>query len=161
MAIQDRMADTGFVFVNDADKNPTQYYVGDLCYVMHDVWDEVCKLTYPDDKTEINGRVQLKDGREIFIYSTTYGDGEYPDNEGRRYLVDSGTIGAIRVEDIHDPAGKELIASGCKYAHVVEMSNPLTEKVCSNFNGAILLGEVCVYTNNDDDEWEDAEEEAE
>lgn len=24
-----------------------RYYVGDLCYVMDDVWDEVCDLMFP------------------------------------------------------------------------------------------------------------------
>jgi hypothetical protein len=152
------MQDTGFIFTSD-EPVKHKYYVGDLCYVMHDVWSEVCDLTFPDDNTELQGRFQLKDGREFFIYGTAYGDGEYLDNEGRRYLVDSGTVGAIRVEDIQDPAGKELITSDCKYAHVVEMNIPLTERVCSYYRGTILMGEVCIFTNVDDEGWEEDEDE--
>jgi hypothetical protein len=25
-----------------------RYYIGDLCYVMHDEWDEACALFFPD-----------------------------------------------------------------------------------------------------------------
>lgn len=35
-----------------------RYYIGDLCYVMHDEWDEFCDhLDYPGER-------KLKDGRK-------------------------------------------------------------------------------------------------
>ncbi len=40
-----------------------KYYVGDLCYVMHDVWDEVCDLMFPHDNSGVYGKFKLKDGR--------------------------------------------------------------------------------------------------
>lgn len=80
-----------------------RYYVGDLCYVMHDVWDEVCDLMFPYDGHGEYGKFQLKDGREFAVYSTMYGDGTYMDNSGRNYYVDAGVIGCILESDIRDP----------------------------------------------------------
>ena len=80
-----------------------QYYVGDLCYVMHDVWDEVCDLLFPDDVNSQQGEFTLKDGRRFAIYNTNYGDGEYDTSEwGHTIGVDSGTIGCILASDIRD-----------------------------------------------------------
>ena len=62
-----------------------RYYVGDLCYVMHDVWDEVCDLVFPYDGRGVYGKFKLKDGREFAVYSTAYGDGTYYDGMGRKY----------------------------------------------------------------------------
>lgn len=67
------------------------YYIGDLCYVMHDVWDEICS------ECPFAGEYTLKDGRVISIYSTFHGDGEY---DG--IWVDSCTIGCVRLDEIKD-----------------------------------------------------------
>mgnify|MGYP003344131698 FL=1 len=83
--------------------NAGQYYIGDLCYVMHDVWDEVCDLLFPDDFNSQQGEFTLKDGRRFAIYNTNYGDGEYDTSEwGHTICVDSGTIGCILTSDIRD-----------------------------------------------------------
>jgi hypothetical protein len=80
------------------------YWVGDLCYVMHDCWPEVCNLVFPDGDsyTENRGAMKLKDGREFVIFGTAHGDGVYEDQNGREYPVDAGCIGAIRKSDIRD-----------------------------------------------------------
>jgi hypothetical protein len=75
------------------------YYVGDLCYVLHDEWDEVCQLTINHDRA-IGGEFNLKDGRRFAMYNTMYGDGTYHDQQGNEYGVDSGSIGCILMEDI-------------------------------------------------------------
>lgn len=80
-----------------------RYYVGDLCYVMHDVWDEVCDLMFPYDGRGVYGKFTLKDGRQFAVHSTAYGDGTYRDGSGREYSVDAGVIGCILADDIHDP----------------------------------------------------------
>lgn len=80
-----------------------RYYVGDLCYVMHDVWDEVCDLMFPHDNIGEYGKFKLKDGRKFAVYSTFYGDGTYRDGSGREYSVDAGVIGCILESDIRDP----------------------------------------------------------
>lgn len=77
-----------------------RYYVGDLCYVMTDEeWSEFCDLTIRGN-TVLDGEFQFRDGRRFASYSTMYGDGLYQDQYGRKYSVDAGLIGCIRVEDI-------------------------------------------------------------
>jgi hypothetical protein len=75
------------------------YYVGDLCYVLHDEWDEVCQLTI-NHNCAIGGEFNLKDGRRFAMYNTMYGDGTYHDQQGKEYWVDSGSIGCILMRDI-------------------------------------------------------------
>lgn len=82
------------------------YYVGDLCYVMHPEWDEVCDLTI-EERSVLQGEFNLKDGRRFALYSTCYGDGLYPSNIGANLSVDAGCIGCIRLEDIRDPEATE------------------------------------------------------
>ena len=79
-----------------------KYYVGDLCYVMHDEWDECCELFFAgrSDHGCNTGEFNLKDGRRFAIYSTAFGDGYYPTNCGANLGVDAGSIGCVRVEDI-------------------------------------------------------------
>lgn len=74
-----------------------KYYVGDLCYVMHPEWNEVCDLL---DGGE--GEFTLKDGRKFASLNTYYGDGVYTSNMGTEHSVDAGLIGCIRVCDILD-----------------------------------------------------------
>lgn len=74
-----------------------EYWVGDLCYVLDDVWLEVCDLTLDGEE----GEFTLKDGRKFALFNTAYGDGCYPDNLGNMYGVDSGTIGCIAVSDLN------------------------------------------------------------
>lgn len=70
------------------------YYIGDLCYVMHKEWDEVCNNLEDGEHT-------LADGRTYAIYGTAHGDGCYDSAKGS-IDVDSGTIGCILVDDIRE-----------------------------------------------------------
>ena len=91
-----------------------EYYVGDLCYVLHDEWDEVCQLLFSgrDDHGCNQGEFNLKDGRRFALYSTKYGDGNYFDQNGRSYDVDAGSIGCILMEDIDLNHPDNFIAGG-------------------------------------------------
>ncbi len=83
---------------------PGTYYVGDLCYVMHPQWKEVCDLMFASDGNYVlDGEFNLANGVRFALHSTAYGDGTYQDQEGRDYPVDAGLIGCIRVEDVYDP----------------------------------------------------------
>lgn len=76
------------------------YYIGDLCYVFNqEDWDEVCALTIEGSRC-LEGEFEMKDGRKFAMYNTRYGDGEYYDQFGNRYSVDSGTIGCVLWKDI-------------------------------------------------------------
>lgn len=84
-----------------------EYYVGDLCYVMHPEWDEFCRLTIKGNDC-IGGEFNLADGRRFASYNTAYGDGVYADNLGNEYGVDAGLIGCILVSDIAESERKNI-----------------------------------------------------
>lgn len=112
------------------------YYIGDLCYVMDDEWEELCDLIeghqYPDE-----GLFRLSDGRQFAIFNTAYGDGEYYDKEDRTYLVDSGTIGCIKVEHIKKDLDERL-------GNVVEMPHDF---YCYSDGKTIYFGELAIQTD--------------
>jgi len=83
---------------------PGTYLVGDLCYVMHPQWREVCNLMFATDGPGVlDGEFNLANGVRFALHGTAYGDGVYQDQQGREYPVDAGLIGCIRVEDVYDP----------------------------------------------------------
>lgn len=120
-----------------------RYYVGDLCYVMHDVWDEVCDLMFPNSYNGPGnyGKFKLKDGREFAVYPTAYGDGSYYDGKGREYWVDAGVIGCILESDIRDPS--PTIEGG----NVMDFDKDFDTWEDS---GTICFGNVCIDTAGDD-----------
>ena len=129
-----------------------QYYVGDLCYVMHPQWDEVCSLILSDDLNE-DGEYTLKNGVRFAVHRTLYGDGTYFDNEGRSYSVDAGIIGCILVTDIDDntqsPEG----------GNVVNFSVPFETSECY---GQIRFADFCIETgdieDDDEEDYQDGED---
>jgi hypothetical protein len=133
-----------------------KYWVGDLCYVMHDCWDEVCELLFEgrDDHGCNQGTFQLKDGRRFAIYNTQYGDGQYHSSHGEKYPVDSGSLGCILVSDISEEEKKYL-------------SNGTIEGFPAEFytgrdnDGTIFFGDIKIFTgdDNEEDDWEFEEEE--
>jgi hypothetical protein len=74
------------------------YYVGDLCYVLNDEWSDFCDRTIVDGRC-LNGEIVLSNGVRVASYQTAYGDGLYNDADGKRYAVDAGLIGCVKVED--------------------------------------------------------------
>lgn len=133
-----------------------KYYIGDLCYVMHDAWDEVCALTFQKPEG-VYGEFTLKDGRQIAIYSTAYGDGAYPTSTNALLSVDSGTIGCILMSDIRDDT----------YTHdeILMMAEVITFETdfdTSCFGANINFGHVTVetgYNEEEEDYYEDEDEE--
>ena len=118
------------------------YYIGDLCYVMHKEWDEVCSLFF---KENTNGRCNqgefvLKDGRRFACYNTRWGDGEYRDQFNNRYLVDSGCIGCILVSDI-----VEMDKRNIDLGNVIKMTK---EFDTSNIDGLISFNNITIETND-------------
>lgn len=80
-----------------------EYYIGDLCYVMHDAWNEVCDLIFPERAQRgLEGEFSLKDGRRFALYNTNHGDGTYKTDSDSVCFVDSGTIGCIMKSQIKD-----------------------------------------------------------
>ena len=125
-----------------------KYWIGDLCYVLHEVWHEVC------DHLEDDGNwVTLKDGRRYALMSTAYGDGAYLDLQDREYFVDSGTIGIILVDDIKDGVHDNRMSLG----HIQEF---VKEPVCFTKGGKLIFtdsaNEVEIDTDPEpiDDYWD-------
>ena len=133
-----------------------RYYVGDLCYVMHDAWTEVCRLFFPADAPPkgVEGEFTLKDGRRFASFATAYGDGEYRSSINTLHSVDSGSIGCIRVEDIRDNEyTPEFLA---KLGAFVEFTEPFE---VSSDQGLLVFGHVQIETAADD--WDEEDEELE
>jgi len=127
------------------------YYVGDLCYVMNDAWDEVCGLTIKGHDC-LEGEFTLKDGRRFAMYSTKYGDGVYYDQDGGSYSVDAGSIGCILMSDIKDP--NPFVKGGQEKFFGSEFST-------SAIAGTIHFGAVAIDTGGSDyydDLYEDDED---
>ncbi len=135
----------------------TEYYVGDLCYVMHDAWSEVCDLTPFDNSAH---QFNLSDGRTFFLLNTKYGDGTYRDQLDRMYSVDSGTLGAIKVRDIRDPEATPAMMR--RLGQIVSMPE-LQEHDCYADEGTLVFGTVVIETGDveEDEDWDFAEEEDE
>jgi len=125
----------------------TSYFIGDLCYVFEDAdWEEICNLLFPKyEYTRRTGQFLLKDGREFFMFGTAHGDGEYRDQFGNSYGVDSGSIGAIRVEDIRGSAYSEEYMKQMGCIHTFE--SPLTSDDCSYQDGLIRFSHVEIDTD--------------
>ena len=134
-----------------------KYYIGDLCYVMHDEWNECCNLFFPPGEMGrgVEGEFTLKDGRKFASFGTAYGDGTYTSNINTEHCVDSGSIGCIRVEDINDTTyDADRIA---ELGAIVEFDQPFE---VSEDAGLLTFGHVQIETNSDYD-WDEEEEENE
>lgn len=97
------------------------YYVGDLCYVLHEKWDAVCDLIIQDNSC-LDGEFNLPDGTRFAIQSTAYGDGSYQDNDGRGYSVDAGSIGCVKLSDIDLDVKENFLTGG----QVIQFDHPFT-----------------------------------
>ena len=125
-----------------------KYYIGDLCYVMHEEWDEVCGLFFKGrtDHGCNQGEFMLKDGRRFACYNTRWGDGTYFDAAGNRYPVDAGCIGCILVSDI-TPSENNNVGSG----NVHEMQRDFNT---STEDSMLTFGHVVIDTDYDDEFYE-------
>jgi hypothetical protein len=155
LPLSDRAVLVYTIFMMKNETAPVKYYVGDLCYVMHDVWQEVCLASWDED---FDGEGELEDGRKFILFHTAYGDGQYNDQNGLPYSVDSGTIGAIRVDDIRDPEFTRIVENGL--GHVHEFPAEIDGMDCFYEDGTIHIYTVVIETGDSDydDEGEDLEE---
>lgn len=129
---------------------PGTYYIGDLCYVLNDSWDEFCKLTI-NEHDVLDGGFRFKDGREFVTFTTMYGDGTYQDKDGFNYPVDAGLIGCIRVEDMD----ADIDSATCD-GRVHVFTKPF---ICEKIDGTIYFGKIAIDTSDDPFYNEDEEEE--
>lgn len=124
------------------------YYIGDLCYVLGDVWDEICDWMYPKGGSSDSwrqGEYELSDGRRIANYRTKWGDGVYKSNIDTDYMVDSGTIGCIDTSNLKLSID-ELIQLQKLGALVEFRGNFLTHGCDYKNDGIIRFGHVEIST---------------
>ena len=130
-----------------------KYYIGDLCYVMHDAWDEAVSLMFPhvpgQPERKVDGEFTLADGRRFASFGTAYGDGTYRSSIGTEHSVDSGSIGCIRVEDICDDKYDNIEALGA----IIDF--PESFEVLED-TGMLVFGHVKIETN--EVPWEEYDE---
>lgn len=125
---------------------PGKYWVGDLCYVMHEHWDEVCDLMFPPGHRGKmrEGVLELSNGLRFAVHGTKHGDGTYNDEAGRKYDVDSGSIGCIAIEHINLAHKDNDVAGG----NVVEFKKQFT----TDYDDGILrFGHVHIDTRYQDE----------
>lgn len=125
-----------------------RYAIIDLCYVMHDEWNEVCNLFYPPREPEgrgVEGEFTLKDGRRFASFTTAWGDGTYRSSINTLHSVDSGSIGCIRVEDIRDDTYDDIERLGA----IIEFSEPFE---VSADQGLLKFGHVLIETAPEEEE---------
>lgn len=115
-----------------------KYYVGDLCYVLHDRWNDFCDTTISRDKC-LDGEMSLPDGTRFASYGTRWGDGVYADNYDNEYGVDAGLIGCIRVDDICESELKNL-----KSGQVFDFTEPFST---GSTDGVIHFANIEIDTN--------------
>jgi len=131
-----------------------KYYIGDLCYVLHDRWEEFCDITINGCEC-LNGEFEFADGVKFAIYKTANGDGRYADELGNKYEVDAGLIGCILVDDITASERANVY-----YGNVFDFE---TEFEAESHNGIIHFGDVSIDTapfeeDEDEDNSEDDED---
>ena len=130
-----------------------KYYVGDLCYVMHDEWDEVCGLFFKDreDQGCNEGVFTLKDGRRFASFNTKFGDGCYFDQYGNEYGVDAGLIGCIAMNDIDLNADGNFTSGGqiiqFDLDFTVSGSQGLSRR---DWDGVINIGHIVIKTEEEE-----------
>ena len=129
-----------------------KYYVGDLCYVMHDEWDEVCGKFFEgrDDHGCNQGVFQLKDGRKFASLNTKWGDGVYFDQGGEEYGVDAGLIGCISLNDIDLNADGNSTLGG----QIIQFDSDFTVsggeiyESRRDWDGVIRIGHIVIKTDD-------------
>lgn len=137
--------------------DPGCYYIGDLCYVMHEEWDEMCGLFFKGrtDHGCNEGKMVMRSGVEFANFNTSFGDGTYSDNYGRKFGVDSGSLGCVLLSDIDLLDDRNYIRLG----QMETFDRPFMVK---KENGVIYFGHIVIDTEaNLDYSLEDEEEEEE
>jgi len=133
-----------------------RYFVGDPCYAVKDVgtvWQRWVNATYKEREVIAAGTI---DNHLVIGLSTQYGDGEYTDQKGRVYGVDSGMIGVVDVE--------LLKAQGLKETDIDDLGSFVTfsenTRLTRTEDGDILIGNLSIptgdyYEEEEEDYWDD------
>ena len=130
-------------------KSAIGFYIGDVCYAMSD--DDYDGEWHNEDYTDFEGAHELR-GHKFAIGGTAYGDGEYEDQFGHRYGVDSGTIGILPYELCENKNPYELD----KLGRFVRATSATFTAEDGEFD--IEVGSECYHISTNDDECDDEED---
>ncbi len=134
----------------------TTYFAGDLCYVLSDAeWDVLCAVV--PSRTEMIEQTNTEEGydcefflngedpldpRSFICFNTAYGDGEYLDQNGKAYSVDSGTLGLIDVDYISEQDKlRDALEHGL--GHLITVDDEIDPSEChfDDDEGSIVFGD--------------------
>lgn len=92
--------------VSGTIKSSKGFYIGDICYVLHDT----VYYGFWGDQMDFQMGIHQVPGTpwSFAVGKTAYGDGSYEDNRGNTYPVDAGIIGLVPLELV----GKDGLDSG-------------------------------------------------
>lgn len=121
------------------------YILGDPCYtVPEDRWMDL--LNSNCDYFEASPIGEL-DQYFVLAFGTAYGDGEYTDNTGWKYPVDSGLIGLVPWE-----LGKH------RYEENMVKLTMMDDFECTNNDGVMKFDYIIIDTKNENDEYDEEDE---
>jgi hypothetical protein len=112
------------------------YYIGDPIYLFSENWDEVLE--------ETNSFNEKLNGYTVAGGETSFGNGQYEDNFGRKYGVNSGIL-AILPSDVVD-IKKIYSIEKSKIMHLVEFEEDFNVEID---DGIFIFGEVQIDTKKD------------
>ena len=121
------------------------YWIGDPCYVLHEVWSEVCDLIISGHECLV-GEFRLKDGRLFAMYHTAYGDGEYSDQDGHSYGVDSGSLGCVLFTGIDQSNEGNASSIARELGRVVTFEGRLST---GSLDGVVAFNQIRIDTTGD------------
>ena len=122
-----------------------RYWVGDLCYVLHDAWDGAWRCG--------DGVHALADGRRIAMFATTHGDGTYYDDDGNCYGVDSGTLGCILADDIRDTSASDELGEWVTATEPFTPARTYPDGLSPRSDGGVLhMAGVRIHLDRDADD---------
>lgn len=115
------------------------YWIGDLCYVLSEDWDDVMDLMYPSsnpNRHSVDGEHPWKGGK-LWLHGTLYGDGCFEGTNGFNFGVDAGLIGVVPLHLVSEGARPEL-------GSVVDFKEDFT---VFYEDGVFQIGDIQIDTN--------------
>jgi hypothetical protein len=115
-----------------------KYYLGDPCYSLQDGTDNWGNVL---DASDCFHKPYIKGKKMAVAFGTAFGDGEYFDQHGNAYPVDSGMIGLVPVSmaTVKKPTGVQK----------VEFKSPVE---CTKEGGLLKFGEYEIDTDPQEEE---------
>lgn len=119
------------------------YFVGDLTAVMHDDWNEICYYTISEEGKRLSGEFELGDGRQFALY-TVPGQKAYFDQDGRKYVVQSDSIGCINLFNFNYGGDHR---HAYEDGQIIEFKTPF---VTLMVNGILTFGNVHIHLEDEE-----------